>query len=106
MSWVVLAGESTVAKKLAQSFAWQAPAIGGLAILSLLLDFGQYIFGYRDSDRLRKEMEEKNLTNARYDYDSCWYKAQMRCFVGKQLALGLSGLWLVTKIALLVLLSR
>jgi hypothetical protein len=95
--WILLAGDSLMATKLAQGFGWQAFGIGGLAVLTLFFDFSQYVFGYRDSKRLLKQMEDTRVMTGTYDYESWYYKAQMHSFTLKLCTLTTAALWFIAR---------
>ena len=99
-TWGLLVGDAPVAKNLAASFRWQILAIGGLAILSLLLDFLQYVAGYKNALALFTHMESAGDMEGQYDYSSFSYRVQNFCFSAKQAVLLVATGWLLLRIAL------
>ena len=95
MSWGLLIGESNVAKSVASASKKHLLVVGGLAILTMFLDFLQYVAGYINNHKLLKHMESSGLENAQYDYDSYSYRLRSWLFVGKQVALVVTVVWLL-----------
>lgn len=57
---------------------------GALALLALVFDHLQYLFGYLTSDQVRKQAEQASRTEVVYNYDAPLYRARTFAFWAKQ----------------------
>jgi hypothetical protein len=94
-SWGLLMGESTVAKSLAAQLKWDLVAIAALAVLAMLFDILQYLFGYWNTRKVLSAMEAAGKTEASYDYSSCLYRLRSFFFAAKMVAMTAGAVWLV-----------
>ena len=67
---------------------------GAAVIASLVVDYLQYIFGYFDSDRIRRQAESQDRKTAEYDYSGFLYWGRKVAFWIKQV-LALIGVGLL-----------
>lgn len=104
-SWGLLVGQSTVANEVAQVLRWHLLVIGALTILSLLLDFLQYVSGYVAANTVRRTMERQQVAWGQFSYTSVPYRVQIFCFVAKQIVLIATATWLVIAIVLYVIIK-
>lgn len=85
VSWGLLIGESTLSKEISAESRTSLLLVGLMAILTMVLDFLQYVFAYWDSNRLHGEAEQSGKTEAKYNKNSWSYKLRMGLFWAKQI---------------------
>jgi hypothetical protein len=95
MSWGLLIGRSDVAIKIAGDMKKSLMFIGGIAFLTMFLDFLQYFFGYLYTSSLLKQMEREKREETRFSYSDCRYVFRTYLFWGKQIFLIIGVLWFV-----------
>ncbi len=73
---------------------------GAGSLLSLVVDYFQYVFGYFDADNVRKRAEKSKTKTGDYNYDACLYRLRTMLFWVKQIfaiaALVMLGIAVVT----------
>jgi hypothetical protein len=94
ITWGLLIGKSDAAVEIASSIGKHLMAIGGIAILTMFLDFLQYLFGYWYTDNLIKEMEKANEEEGKYRYSDLRYRLRTFMFCSKQISLIIGVMWL------------
>ena len=85
VSWGLLIGESTLSKEISAESRTSLLLVGLMAVLTMVLDFLQYVFAYWDSNRLHGEAEQSGKTEAKYNKNSWSYKLRMGLFWAKQI---------------------
>lgn len=85
VSWGLLIGESTLSKEISAESRTSLLLVGLMAVLTMVLDFLQYVFAYWDSNRLHGEAEQSGKTEAKYNKNSCSYKLRTGLFWAKQI---------------------
>ena len=73
LSWGLLVGQAPVHLNLDTRLHAGLVLAGLLAILVLVIDFLQYLFGYRNADALRRTAEAKGLQEIKYDENDPLY---------------------------------
>jgi hypothetical protein len=66
-----------------------------ITIVTMFLDFVQYLAGYRNVNSLLREMEDEEQTEANYKYESATYRLRKWCFRGNLFTLTLTVLCLL-----------
>jgi hypothetical protein len=102
-TWGLFVGESDVSRGFTHAFRSRILAIGALAITALLFDFLQYVFGYWDSYRLIRSLDQVGADEGMWDSGSFLYRAQAFCFGAKQVVLLAATLWLLFDIGIYLL---
>lgn len=87
----ILSSESVIWKKLQTDYKILAFFCALFGIISIFLDFLQYVFGYFTS------CKAASGSNPTYKYDKSWitYRFRVGCFWTKQYAAALSGILLL-----------
>ncbi len=78
-------GESTLSKEISAESRTSLLLVGLMAVLTMVLDFLQYVFAYWDSNRLHGEAEQSGKTEAKYNKNSWSYKLRTGLFWAKQI---------------------
>jgi hypothetical protein len=99
--WVFLSGGKD-APKLGVGSNEPLVLIGGLCILTFLLDALQYWAMFVSADTVRKKAEKLKHTEAEYDEKSFARRVQTWTFWGKQVSCAVSAFWLLAVIVLSV----
>jgi hypothetical protein len=102
-TWGLLVGDSAVAKRFCELYRGEILIIGGSAILSLMLDFIQYISGYQNAFAARNKAHDSVDGTGDYDSTTLSYKVQINSFRLKQAVLLAATLWLLFRIATFIL---
>ena len=84
--WLFLAGGSNAPSLPVKPNQLALLAAGGMAILSLVIDYFQYLFGYINSRQVLAEAEARKSAKATFDYTSTLYRLRRGSFWFKQVA--------------------
>jgi hypothetical protein len=93
--WSLFSADSASIKLLVQASKVSLLTILALAILALLLDFLQYVAGYKVANKVRLAIEDGTKHDAKYDYKSFLYRTQEFLFFSKQAVIAVSCGWLM-----------
>jgi hypothetical protein len=63
-AWGLLVGDSAVARSIAGQLEWHLVAVGAMAVLTMFLDFAQYLAGYINVHSLYRTMGSVNPEEA------------------------------------------
>lgn len=97
--WGIIISDSELAKSIAQPLNSQLLGIAGGAILTMLLDFLQYVAGYLNTARLLTGVERAGATEGTYNYHSWGFRFRRFFFWTKV------GVVIITVLALLRILA-
>lgn len=73
-----------------------------LAILALIADFAQYLFGYFNINSARRKMEKNGLKEVKYDYHSLTYRMRIKMFYTKVVLMIGAAVWLLAILARII----
>ena len=68
ITWGLLIGKTEITQPLPLWLMKNLLIIGIIAVAAMFRDFFQYLFGYWNTDSLRKTMEVENQTEVKFDY--------------------------------------
>ena len=102
-TWGLIISDSPLAKAIAETLKWHLLLIGFLSILTVFLDFLQYVLGYQVALRLLRSMEARGADTGDYDYKSFLWRAQNWLFYGKQILLAMAASYLLMAIIVFLL---
>lgn len=107
LSWGLLVGESPTAKAVANDLKWHLLAVGCLAVLTLFLDFLQYVAGYLNARAAFKNVIKDAAGNEVGEYDDqAWsYILRKYFFYAKMIGLAISVGWLLLALGLWLILN-
>ncbi len=94
-AWGLLVGESSVARSVAGQLKWHLVGVGAVAILTMFLDFLQYLAGYTNALSAYRAMEAAKKTEGQFDENSFSYRLRKFFFYGKSLGLMVTVIWLL-----------
>jgi hypothetical protein len=97
--WGIVISDSEMAKSIAQPANAQLLGIAGGAVLTMLLDFFQYIPGFINTRNLLSKMERTKATEGTYDYSSWGFRLRNFFFWGKVVVLTITVLGLLRILA-------
>lgn len=97
--WGIIISDSQVAKSIIQPLSSQLLGIAGGALLTLLLDFLQYIAGYLNTASVLNKMEKQKATEATYNYQSLGFRFRRFFFWSKVCVLTVTVLALLRILA-------
>lgn len=80
--------------------------IGILCVISMALDFGQYLVGYINTNRLREKMEREGLEIIKYDETAILYRLRTWFFWGKQTSLALAVILFIAAVVKLIIINK
>jgi hypothetical protein len=95
-AWGLLVGDSAVARSIAGQLEWHLVAVGAMAVLTMFLDFAQYLAGYINVHSLYRTMESVNPKDGQYNESSYSYRFRLYLFYIKMISLGVTVLWLLS----------
>jgi hypothetical protein len=95
-AWGLLLGDSAVARSIAERLEWHLVAVGAMAVLTMSLDFAQYLAGYVNVLSLYHTMETAKTDNGEYDTSTYSFKFRLYLFYLKMISLGVTVLWLLS----------
>jgi len=98
LTWGLLIGESEAAAAFSGESRHSLILIGGIAIITMCFDFLQYLFGYRNTYALLKEMEREGKEKGQYRTADWAYKLRSVFFVAKQISLGVAVVWFIVNL--------
>jgi len=98
ITWGLLIGKPEISQPLPLWLKKNLLAIGILALVAMFSDFLQYFFGFWVVDNLRKSMEEKEQTEAEYDYGTISYKLRGFFFWIKLVLVVIACIWFLVVI--------
>lgn len=92
--WILLLGGEKAPFEFSIVVKRQLIVIMFLAVITMLFDFLQYVFGYINTNSLRRTLEKNKKTEGEFDYTSLIYLMRIRIFWAKQIILAISIVWL------------
>lgn len=99
LAWGLLIGGPATPPVATKSLKSQLVAIGASAILTMFLDFLQYVAGYVNTIGLLIWMEKNKLDKGEYDYESMSYRLRRILFRTKCWLLAGTVIWLLAVLA-------
>lgn len=84
VTWATLIGESTTLRSLAGQLRSKLLVVAALCVLALVFDFVQYLFGYVTVNRTRRQIEDAQQREGKYDYESLSWCLRNLFFWAKQ----------------------
>jgi hypothetical protein len=102
-TWGLIISDSPLAKAIAETLKWHLLVIGFLSILTVFLDFLQYVVGYQVALRLLRSMEARGADTGDYNYESFLWRAQNWLFYAKQILLAMAASYLLIAVAVFLL---
>ncbi len=93
LCWLLILQNLSKPNKLAVFSTTSLLIPSAIAVLALLADFAQYLFGYVTTRSLLRKMERANLRRAQYDYGSFAYRSRMIMFYLKQVLTLVASAW-------------
>src|SRR5437016_144779 len=97
--WGIIISDSQIAKSIAQPLNAQLLGIAGGALLTMLLDFLQYVAGYVNTASVLTAIERINATEGSYDYKSWGFRLRRFLFWSKVCVLTVTVLALLRILA-------
>lgn len=94
-AWGLLVGDSPVARSVAGQYGVHLIIVGGMAILTMFLDFIQYFAGYVNVRSLYRRMEAADRNEGQYDQSSFSFRVRFYLFYVKIASLTLTIVWLL-----------
>lgn len=94
-AWGLLVGDSAVVRSIAGQLEWHLVAVGAMAVLTMFLDFAQYLAGYVNVLSLYRTMETTKAEEGQYDTRSRSFRLRLALFYLKMISLGVTVLWLL-----------
>lgn len=93
--WGIIISDSQTAKSIAEPLRAQLLGIAGGAILTMLLDFLQYVAGYLNTASVLAEIEKIKATEGTYDYGSWGFRFRRFFFWSKMTVITITVLALL-----------
>lgn len=93
VAWGFLLGTSKGNLSATEDFSRNVLIVGTFALLAMVCDFLQYLFGYLYTNALREEVEKKDPQEGKYVYSDFRYKLRTFFFWTKQIILGVGVIW-------------
>ena len=100
--FTILISEAKTFTPSIKGFTWLAWTSAAFAIVALLTDFLQYVFGYTFTKRLLNQLERAGKNEGKYNYKGYLYRARVWLF---RIKLGLVALAAILILILLVMLA-
>src|SRR6266566_3397822 len=72
--WGIIISDSPIAKSIAEPLHAQLLGIAGGALLTMFLDFSQYVAGYESTVSVLAVMEKTHAAEGAYNYRSWWFR--------------------------------
>lgn len=95
LSWGLLLGESRTAVEAAEAMKRGLLIIGVMAILTMFLDFLQYVCGYLDTNRVRERAAKSPEKQALFNSSTLTYRSRNFLFWAKQILLSATVVYFV-----------
>jgi hypothetical protein len=95
LSWGILIGESSVAKTSTSHLKWHLVGVCAVAVLTLFLDFAQYLAGYWNTLAVYRVAERRKDHKAAFDENSFYFRLRSFFFSAKVVALSVTVFWLL-----------
>lgn len=93
--WALLTGLKDTSLVIGAGQRRELLGIALLAVLAMVIDFLQYLLGYRDTIRILRGAEKNKQKEAAYDATSALYRARSTCFWLKQVVVLLGVSWTI-----------
>jgi len=93
--WALLVGESPIARSVAGQLEWHLVGVAAVAILTMFLDFLQYVAGYVNEKNVYRAMQAAKEDTAEYDETRCSWRLRLIFFWAKILGLTVTVIWLL-----------
>lgn len=97
-SWGLFLGESIAAKSLFTALHRALILVGAGCILTLFLDFMQYVAAHADAKAVLRKMEKYGEEETKYDSTRLTYRAQFVLFIAKQVLITVATVIFLYKI--------
>lgn len=101
--WGLLTADKGLALDVAAHHRVWIVVTASIAVLGLFFDLLQAVVGYWVPNRLRREMECKNLAAGFYDYTSLPYRSQSYFFIGKAILMPVAAASIIVLLFMMVL---
>lgn len=98
ITWGLLIGKPEISQPLPLWLKKHLLAIGILVVVAMFSDFLQYLFGFLNTKRLLKSMEDNNQDEAEYDYSSITYRLRGISFGAKLISVLAACTWFLAAI--------